>query len=250
MDCRIGDLTIGQVPRVAGTISHRHTLEEGPSGLIKLCNLVEVRLDEIGIYGPNWMSDCQVFEDAGLPVIVTMRLQAEGGKWTEADRARAPMMESALARISTIDIEFRSALCESLCSLAEEKDKYLIVSYHDFNGTPALSELQDVLFQIAQHPHALPKISTMVNTKDDIDVLKHLLDTKIHAPFCVIGMGSKGTRTRTAFPLLGSCLTYGYIDKPSAPGQLPSHQLVQHMRELVPEYNEDFIITKEVLEFV
>jgi 3-dehydroquinate dehydratase len=50
-------------------------------------------------------------------------------------------------------------------------------------------------------------------------------------------MGALGKQTRTAFPKLGSCLTYGYLDKPAAPGQLAAAALVRRLKKLLPGYN-------------
>jgi len=47
----------------------------------------------------------------------------------------------------------------------------------------------------------------------------------------VIGMGEAWKQTRLSFPKLGSCLTYGYLDKPTAPGQESAAELVRQLRE-------------------
>src|SRR3989304_4571205 len=41
----------------------------------------------------------------------------------------------------------------------------------------------------------------------------------------VIGMGKKGVNSRVFFPLAGSLVTYGSIDRKTAPGQLPLKEL-------------------------
>ena len=60
--------------------------------------------------------------------------------------------------------------------------------------------------------------------------LKQLLAKDWGLPLCVIGMGTLGTPTRTDFPRLGSCLTYGYLDTPVAPGQLSARARLDHLR--------------------
>jgi len=47
---------------------------------------------------------------------------------------------------------------------------------------------------------------------------------------CVIGMGRAWSETRIEFATLGSCLTYGYLDKPAAPGQISAAELVRRLR--------------------
>jgi 3-dehydroquinate dehydratase len=43
-------------------------------------------------------------------------------------------------------------------------------------------------------------------------------------------MGDAWKQTRIAFPKLGSCLAYGYLDKPTAPGQVSAAELVRQLR--------------------
>ena len=48
---------------------------------------------------------------------------------------------------------------------------------------------------------------------------------------CVIGMGPDWAHTRVLFPQLGSCLTYGYLDKPTAPGQFSAAELTEKLQQ-------------------
>jgi 3-dehydroquinate dehydratase len=43
-------------------------------------------------------------------------------------------------------------------------------------------------------------------------------------------MGKLGPQTRVLFPKLGSCLTYGYLDVPVAPGQISARELTLQLR--------------------
>jgi 3-dehydroquinate dehydratase-1 len=107
----------------------------------------------------------------------------------------------------------------------------VVVSSHNFKLTPDYDELKGILDKILEIPNAIPKITTMINDEADVAVLSKLLECAKVRPICVIGMGPKGTRTRTLFPSLGGCLAYGYLDVPSAPGQLSARQLVQVLRD-------------------
>jgi 3-dehydroquinate dehydratase-1 len=70
-----------------------------------------------------------------------------------------------------------------------------------------------------------------LNSAADEDTLRSLLGRKWKRPLCIIGMGTAWTHTRASFPLLGSCLTYGYLDKPAAPGQIAVADLTRRLRE-------------------
>ena len=43
-------------------------------------------------------------------------------------------------------------------------------------------------------------------------------------------MGEAWKQTRVLFPKLGSCLTYGFLDKPTAPGQMSAEELLRQLR--------------------
>jgi len=126
-------------------------------------------------------------------------------------------------------VELNSGLAAPLAESAAAKHRALIVSFHDFNATPSHAELERIVKEGAK-VGSVVKVSTMVKAPSDIQVLEQLLRQSRPVPLCVIGMGDAGSSTRKDFPLLGSCLTYGYLDTPAAPGQLSARTLVEHLR--------------------
>lgn len=224
----LGSLSLS-VPRVVGTVSTLDYLRKAPKSLGDDCDIMEARLDQFDTSASSlWLRYCQAVEAAGTPVLATIRLPNDGGKWNENEASRRPLFESALAHLSAIDVETDSALRGDLCELAGSLGKSLVVSYHNFEGTPPVEELCAMVDSVLECPVAIPKLATMVNTQNDVDILKQVLSTYASSrPICVLGMGDEwGTRTRTSFPGLGSKLTYGYLDRPIAPGQLSSAQLI------------------------
>jgi len=223
-------------PRVAGTITRHRTLEKAKDHAPFACDLIEVRLDRVGSALPGWLACCEGIERQGLPVLLTLRLKVEGGQWDLPDPERMPFLSDAIRVLSMIDVEYRSTLAAPLCSKAEKLGKTVVVSCHDFEGTPPLKELQDIVDGIRELPTAVPKIVTMVNSAGDVDTLAALLAANRQQPICVLGMGDAGRETRTAFPAMGSCLSYGFIDASSAPGQLTAGELVEALTATVPAY--------------
>ena len=229
-DFRIGQLTLGTTPRVVGTLSTHDLFPSAYPTDDYACDVVEVRLDEIDPNTHGWIKDCQAIEAAGFPVVLTLRLASEGGKWKESDEKREPILLAAQESLACIDVELTSKLCVPLCRQAQKLEKCIIVSSHNFKRTPDFGELKDALDRILDIPCAIPKISTMIIEDADVGTLRRLLETANSRPVCIIGMGSRGTKTRVLFPSLGSCLAYGYLDSPNAPGQLPSSILIQYMQ--------------------
>lgn len=246
-DYRIGQLALGAIPRVVGTLTSRESLPSAyPTGDYA-CDVVEVRLDEIDSNACEWVKESLAIEAAGFPVVLTLRLASEGGKWRAPDAQRLPILSAALDRLTCIDVEWQSELCVPLCRQAQELGKNIIVSYHNFEQTPVFGELKGVLDRIMDIPCAIPKISTMVTGEGDVRTLIRLLETAHSRPACMIGMGSKGTKSRVVLPCLGSCLAYGYHDSPSAPGQLSASTLVEFMGQLLPEYHQDVMLRKDIM---
>lgn len=219
---------LGVAPKVVGTISQRDTLLK-PSAFP--CDIVEVRLDLLGADTPAWPEQIRNIESRGFPVIVTVRLASEGGKWAQPDDARLPLFETALQNATAVDVECRSPLMKKVSALACRYQRPLIISYHDFEKTPPLAELQQVIRTAANYGTVV-KIATLTKTEDDVATLRALFAEQCSASVCLLGMGPLGPRTRVEFPRLGSCLTYGYLDVPIAPGQSSARDLKAQLADL------------------
>jgi 3-dehydroquinate dehydratase-1 len=214
---RFGNFILGTEPKVVGTVSHPGTLAKLPTAD---CDIVELRLDLIG-------SDA--LRPLDQPVIATIRLANEGGQWTKPDADRLPLFEFALEHCTAADVELRSSILDQVSALAVRHQKALIVSYHDFEKTPPLDELRHVMAKAANYGTVV-KIATLTKTGDDVATLRALFQENCSAALCVLGMGSLGPQTRTEFPRLGSCFTYGYLDAPVAPGQVSARELMEQLR--------------------
>jgi 3-dehydroquinate dehydratase-1 len=192
-------------------------------------DVVEVRLDKTS-RPPDWLERCQAIEARGRPVLLTIRLRREGGDWPEDDLGRLELFERALPALAAVDVELSSVICAAVTKQARKLGKVCLVSHHDFQKTPPLAELEAVVEKARQNG-AVAKIATMLRSQADVETLRALLARRGTKPLCVIGMGDAWTSTRVSFPKLGSCLAYGYLDKPTAPGQAPAAELVRQLRE-------------------
>ena len=226
---RLGNLLLGDVPRVVGVVSQPATLARLAAGTERDCDIVEVRLDLIGPDTLRWLEDAQAIETRGLPVIVTIRLAAEGGQWNQRDDSRLPLFEEAIGQLSGVDIELRSPIVDQVSALARRHQRALIVSHHDFEKTPPLDELKQIMASAAKLGSVV-KIATLTTTEADVVTLRSLFQENCVAVLCVLGMGALGPQTRIEFPKLGSCLTYGYLDAPVAPGQTSARELMRLLR--------------------
>jgi 3-dehydroquinate dehydratase-1 len=211
------ELVVGEAPRIVGTVSSASI----PKTARAICDLVELRLDLIG--------DGLLKFETDLPILLTVRSKSEGGQWTGTDAQRLATYQQFLAHVAAVDIELSSPIAQDVCKMAREAGKASIVSFHDFSATPNLEALQAIVEQ-AQKLGSIVKIVTLANTERDVEILRTLLG-KRSSPLCVMGMGQHAAMTRVGFPKLGSCLTYGYLDKPLAPGQTSAAELFSQLRK-------------------
>jgi 3-dehydroquinate dehydratase-1 len=176
-------------------------------------------------------------EATGTPVLVTIRLDAEGGRWTRADADRLALFREALERgaCSWLDVEAASPLAPEVTALAHERRATTVVSHHDFARTPPPAELERLVAACRAAGADVPKIATRVNAEEDRVVLLAL--AAAHAgEACVIGMGAPDSDLRVELPARGSRLAYGYIDAPTAPGQLSAAEMDARLRAASPAY--------------
>ena len=227
MSSLIETLSLGKTPRIVGTIITEEYLGSWLLNPQKpLCDLVELRLDGFP-QSRSWLEAGKRIEEYDVPVFATVRLSNEGGKWTGVDSDRWPLIEAAVHNLAGIDVEIQSNLADLAARSANDQGKFCVLSYHDFQQTPSLERMRELLL----HAHslgAIGKIAATVNTGADLENLRSLLTETWELPICVIGMGPLGRETRLSFPTLGSCFTYGYLDTPGAPGQYSALELMRY----------------------
>jgi 3-dehydroquinate dehydratase type I len=121
--------------------------------------------------------------------------------------------------------------------LAARRDKTkLILSWHDFTGTPEQNELEAVLEEMLAADADIVKLVTLARQpEDNIRLLSLIPKAKAHGKeiiaFC---MGPLGKWSRLAASLMGSFLTFAPFSKrgASAPGQLTVNDLKKVWRTL------------------
>ena len=156
------EVTVGTVPRVVGTLCSLARPFPPPRRPV-CCDVVEVRLDKAGC-PPGWPARCQEIERQGWPVLLTLRLKSEGGAWTGRDANRFDIFEEGIMELAGVDIEWRSKIMFPVAILAKRKRKICVVSYHDFEKTPPVEKLAEVVAE-AQELASIVKIATRLNER-------------------------------------------------------------------------------------
>jgi 3-dehydroquinate dehydratase I len=202
----------------------------------RIIDLLEVRVDLFDVPEiADWAPACARLEASGTPVLTTIRSAAEGGRWAAPDEERLPLYREAVEIASWVDVEASSPIAREVTALAAARGRTSIVSHHDFESTPSLAELERIVDACRALGADVAKVATMVNADQDNDALFALLQKRPEGT-CVIGMGARAQALRVELAARGSLLTYGYLDKPTAPGQISVAEMDQLLRAAVPAY--------------
>ncbi len=118
-----------------------------------------------------------------------------------------------------IDIETPTEIIREIVAKAKTANYKVIISYHNYNSTPSISKLNEIVARCQAYNAALTKIACMANSPTDCARMLSLYDN--HSNVLAFCMGQIGTITRVAAPFLGAPFTYaGLQEKQTAPGQL------------------------------
>lgn len=184
-------------------------------------DILEIRIDLIDVDALQLLSEVK---KSGLPVIITNRMKQEGGAWTGSEYDRIRTLISLLPLADAVDIELNAENRDSVVEKAKKTGKTVIISTHDFKTTPDFDVMMGIFAGSFDAGADIAKLSVMPGSFEDV---LRLLDVTLHAKgaVCTIAMGEIGRHSRVIAPVYGSVLTYGYIDRPVAPGQLRVDEL-------------------------
>jgi len=155
---------------------------------------------------------------ARLGVILTVRSVSEGGRFHIPGPERAAIFDSLMAYADIVDIELGSAgIIKSVVDSAHGRGIKVIVSHHDFKGTPGTPELRRIIRKARRAGGDIVKIAAAAKDREDLQRLASLLSGS--NDLIVIAMGRAGAASRVFFPVLGSLITYGSVTSRTAPGQ-------------------------------
>ncbi len=165
----------------------------------------------------------------GLKTILTVRDPKEGG----SEVKNREEIFKKLSRISDfVDVELRNK--DLIFKVREWKGENtkIIVSYHDFERTPANWVLREILRE-AKRFGDIPKLAVKANSYEDSARLLCVANQEKYEKI-VIAMGDFGKITRIAGFIFGSVISYASLKEALAPGQIPAKKLVE-LRKLFYE---------------
>lgn len=186
-----------------------------------------------------------------VPVIVTHRSVREGGaglgELSEAMYGRRLKITIDSGLIDLVDIELfmGDETVSDLIAYAHAQGVKVIVSNHDFIGTPTLDELVKRLRKMQALGGDILKIAVMPgNMKDVLTLLEATVvmsEQYAKCPVVTIAMSDLGAITRVTGEVFGSAITFGQVGKPSAPGQIAASKLIEmleNLHQILPNENK------------
>ncbi|XP_010486143.1 PREDICTED: bifunctional 3-dehydroquinate dehydratase/shikimate dehydrogenase, chloroplastic-like [Camelina sativa] len=213
-------------------------------------DLVEVRLD--------WLKDFNPLEDLNtiikkspLPTLFTYRPKWEGGQYGGDEKERQDVLRLAMELgADYVDVELQVAT-EFIRSIEGKKPENfkVIVSSHNYENTPSVEDLNDLVARIQQTGADIVKIATTAVDITDVARMFHIT-SNAQVPTIGLAMGERGLMSRILCSKFGGYLTFGTLDsgKVSAPGQPTIKDLLDlyNFRTIGPDTKVYGIIGKPV----
>jgi 3-dehydroquinate dehydratase I len=202
----------------------------------RVVDLVEARVDLFATQSLDACAEaCARLEATGTPVLVTIRTVGQGGRFAGRDADRLALFRAALSVASWADVEVDAGIAGDVAVLvAGRTGGQLVVSHHDFERTPPLEALLATVDDCRVGAGAIAKVATAAKTDADRRVLLDLLSRRPDRT-CVIGMGGSD-ELRIELAASGSLLAYGFLDDPTAPGQLSAEETHRRLLAACPPY--------------
>jgi 3-dehydroquinate dehydratase I len=197
--------------------------------------IIEVRGDELLARGAKEEQIELALIERAHPVLLTLRIPAEGGAYKWRKGQREALYLKWLPYVDLIDIELAEVKSlRRVLQAAQRAEKSVILSSHSLKTALTEARLKQLVGEFSKYPVSCYKIAALVKTKDDLQRLASLLFQHQNHPWVVMGVGHLAAYTRLIYALLGSRLAYGYLDSPAAPGQ-PS---IAKLRRLLAPFND------------
>jgi 3-dehydroquinate dehydratase-1 len=221
---KVKNMTLGRTPRVVGIIdrpmpvSRLKKFIEGGVDIFEIrADLFDKPIDKVVAYINT------VKESIRAPLIGTIRE-------TDCNRAvRSDWLISLSRHVDIIDVELGTPRWRDVVDAADDSSTIIMVSEHDFNATPEMPGLKNIVKRSLKQGAKIVKIATMAKSASDVTRLMRFTE-ECDVPVVTMAMGGVGRISRVVAPLFGSLFVYGYLRKPVVPGQLPALEVAKAMK--------------------
>lgn len=182
----------------------------------------------------------EVRRTTGVPLLFTRRSSREGGQPIALTEPQVVDLYKAVCEAQAADIvDWEMAAqrdhVEAVREAARAAGVTLLLSFHDFGGTPALPQMLERFRQAQALGGDVGKLAVMPKTRADVLALLQATlqaSQELAIPVAGMSMGALGAVTRLCGGEFGSALTFALGQAASAPGQMPVDDLRQALAVL------------------
>ncbi|KAJ7980194.1 Bifunctional 3-dehydroquinate dehydratase/shikimate dehydrogenase, chloroplastic [Quillaja saponaria] len=213
-------------------------------------DLIEIRLDSLKNFNPY--EDLKVLiKESPLPTLITYRPKWEGGLYDGDENKRLDVLRLAMdlgAHYIDVELQVARQFIDTISGKKPENTK-IIVSSHNYQYTPSVEDLGNLVARIQETGADIVKIAT---TAVEITDVARIFQITVHSQVPVIGlvMGDRGIISRILCAKFGGYLTFGTLESGvvSAPGQPTLKDLLSpyNFRQIGPDTKVFGIIGKPV----
>ena len=232
---KIGNLTLGRTPRIVVPFKDRTSPLTLKQARKRGLDLAELRIDLYERFDKEYVLR-EIAKFKKIPALATIRSKKEGGRWPLPDKERLKLFAAVIPKVDAVDIELSSkSIRPAVVKLARKAKKRVIISYHNFDGTPGAGKLKKIADEARAAGADIVKIAAMALNPKDVQTLAAFTAANASKNLITISMGRCGAVSRVLFPALGSLMTYAYLGKANAPGQLPYDKTSGILKILYPQ---------------
>lgn len=167
-----------------------------------------------------------------VPLLFTIRTKKEGGnrEISTDDYVNYNLLAARTGYADLVDVEAfdNEEEKKKLISEIRKLGVKVIASTHDFQKTDSRETLLSRFLEMDASGADILKMAVMPKDFEDVAAIMQATNemTKLtDRPLISMAMGDTGSMSRISGENFGSCVTFGTVGKPSAPGQFPIKEL-------------------------
>jgi len=174
-------------------------------------DLIEIRLDSL----KNHDRIAEIPRCSKTPLIATNKSMEHHGKFCGSEDERQKILvDAARNGFEYVDVDLSTPNIGKLVGNLHKVGAKTIVSFHDFDWTPRLSQLNKVLeVEIAWGAKVCKIVTTARNVEDNLTILDFVSKASKKAKLVCFAMGELGKPSRLLSPVFGAFFTFASIDE-------------------------------------
>lgn len=188
-------------------------------------DFIEVRLD--GLNKHNQLAD--IANCSNTPLIATNRSTKCQGEFSGSEAQREKiLLEAAEKGFDYVDVELSTPKLKEIINNFGQIGVKLVISYHDFDETPSVSQLNEILKRQVESGADVCKIVTVAKiVEDNLTILDFVIKACKTARIVCFSMGELGKPSRLLSPVFGGFFTIAALEseRKTASGQLTIQEM-------------------------